>query len=250
MPFGALRHNGRFLAEDFSLSVVPSLSVAGGWASFPQPLVRPQATVLGNSLEDLQYASREAELVASMFQAAPLLGGDVMRAFINLASAEASILHVAGHIKFDEAIPEMSGIILADRTIMSVKDLSQSRQELALVVLSGCDSGKSFVTYGDNPISLGLSFLHTGARAVVFTLWEIDDIVTVDLMRNFYRVLLTGKSVDTALQMAQCALIKKRSKHPYYWAAFQMLGERIKLFIARKRNDSFNMRKVLHRFFR
>jgi CHAT domain-containing protein len=46
------------------------------------------------------------------------------------------------------------------------------------------------------------------------------------LMQQFYRELQSGKSKDEALRAAQLKLLQTRSSsHPYYWAAFSLIGD-------------------------
>jgi CHAT domain-containing protein len=51
-------------------------------------------------------------------------------------------------------------------------------------------------------------------------------------MRTFYSRLVAGEAKDEALRQAQLALLEPsergadaRQKHPYYWAAFSLMGD-------------------------
>jgi CHAT domain-containing protein len=43
-------------------------------------------------------------------------------------------------------------------------------------------------------------------------------------MTAFYNSLKTGKTKNSALQMAQLALLESEYNHPYYWASFILIG--------------------------
>ena len=45
----------------------------------------------------------------------------------------------------------------------------------ALVTLSACESGRGSIVAGDEQIGLPRAFLYAGARAVLHSLWRIDD---------------------------------------------------------------------------
>jgi hypothetical protein len=62
--------------------------------------------------------------------------------------------------------------------------------------------------------------------AVVATLWAVDDAVTADLMKQFYRELSGGKTVALALKAAQDAIRGQQiTEHPFYWAGFVVVGD-------------------------
>ena len=71
-------------------------------------------------------------------------------------------------------------------------------------------------------IGLTRGLLYAGARALVASLWKVDDEATLELMTEFYRRLVAVDAVD-ALRAAQLA-VHREHDHPFYWAAFQLTG--------------------------
>ena len=72
------------------------------------------------------------------------------------------------------------------------------------------------------------AFLLSGARAVVASLWAVDDEATAVLMQAFYRNRAAGMGDAEALAAAQRA-VREDAAHPewaapYYWAAFVLVG--------------------------
>jgi len=62
----------------------------------------------------------------------------------------------------------------------------------------------------------------------VMSLWPVEDNATNELMQLFYQNLLRGESKVQALRAAQSSLIHRTSSiytHPYYWAAFRLVGD-------------------------
>jgi CHAT domain-containing protein len=63
------------------------------------------------------------------------------------------------------------------------------------------------------------------------SLWPVEDNATNELMQLFYSNLLQGESKVQALNNAQCTLLHRSASegsdytHPYYWAAFRLVGE-------------------------
>jgi CHAT domain-containing protein len=56
-----------------------------------------------------------------------------------------------------------------------------------LVVLSACETGVGRLQVQDGAATLSRSFLLAGARAVISTLWPVDDTIAVFLMERFYQ---------------------------------------------------------------
>ena len=75
-----------------------------------------------------------------------------------------------------------------------------------LAVLSSCRSGGGRILSGEGVQGLCGAFLSAGVRAVVATLWPVDDRTTSRLMELFYSELAGGKTVAMALHRAQMAL--------------------------------------------
>jgi hypothetical protein len=69
--------------------------------------------------------------------------------------------------------------------------------------------------------------MHAGARAVLASLWEVDDAQTRRFMGLFYRALRNGAAPDEALQRAASAMIRAGgdAARPENWAAFVLAGD-------------------------
>jgi CHAT domain-containing protein len=98
------------------------------------------------------------------------------------------------------------------------------RLEARLVTLSACESGQSAIHAGDELAGLLSSFLAAGARAVLGSLWRVDDGTTLSFMREFYRAWGAGAAPPSwALRQAQLGLLAQRP-HPAFWAPFILVG--------------------------
>jgi CHAT domain-containing protein len=76
-------------------------------------------------------------------------------------------------------------------------------------------------------IGLTRGFMYAGARRVVASLWQVDDLATAELMRTFYRGMLTERlRPAAALRNAQRQLAQDpRWSSPFFWSAFVLQGE-------------------------
>jgi CHAT domain-containing protein len=69
--------------------------------------------------------------------------------------------------------------------------------------------------------------MYAGAKAVVVSLWKVEDNATAALMGKFYeRMLKDNLRPAAALRAAQLEMWRQKQwQAPYYWAAFELQGE-------------------------
>jgi hypothetical protein len=75
---------------------------------------------------------------------------------------------------------------------------------------------------------LGLTgaFLAAGSRAVVASLWDVDDAATATFMRRFYAALARGRTAAGALAAARRDLARSApTAAPFYWSGFVVVGD-------------------------
>ena len=93
-----------------------------------------------------------------------------------------------------------------------------------LVVLSACETGLGQISAGEGVYGLQRAIQTAGANAVIMSLWKVDDKATNLFMQYFYQHFLSEKNKHVAFKKAQLKL-KETYAHPYYWAAFVLVGE-------------------------
>jgi CHAT domain-containing protein/tetratricopeptide (TPR) repeat protein len=94
-----------------------------------------------------------------------------------------------------------------------------------LVTLSACKTGLGQLVPGEGVIGLSWAFMFAGARALIVSLWEVDDHSTALLMEEFYRLLAQGVNKVEALAKAKDHLRQKGYENPYFWAPFILIGD-------------------------
>jgi CHAT domain-containing protein len=144
------------------------------------------------------------------------------------------ILHVATHGKFVAGRPEDSFLVLGNSEKLTIPEINtlQDLGNIHLVVLSACQTALGGADQEGIEIS-GLSsyFLNNGAKAVMASLWSVDDASTSELMSEFYRTLASSTAQKPmtkaeALRQAQLSLIREGGNfaRPYFWAPFTLIG--------------------------
>lgn len=133
------------------------------------------------------------------------------------------LLHIAGHGLHQPDNAVFSALSLGDRVLLA-HDISKSRLDLALAVLSGCETGRKSRLGGDELFGLSRAFFSAGTRSVVGSLWSVEDRDAALFMGRFYEHLAAGETVRTAVCRAQRELREQRG-HPYSWGAFVVTGD-------------------------
>ncbi|HZS07392.1 MAG TPA: CHAT domain-containing protein [Blastocatellia bacterium] len=146
------------------------------------------------------------------------------------------IVHFATHGFLNSLNPELSGLVFS---MVDEKGAPQNGFLLApevynlklpsteLVVLSACQTGLGREIRGEGVVGLTRGFMYAGAPRVVFSLWNVSDQASAELMKHFYQGMLARRLPPAAaLRAAQVELWKQRKwQSPYFWAAFGLQGE-------------------------
>lgn len=144
------------------------------------------------------------------------------REFVD-ALRRARVVHVAAHCRFRPEAPLLSAIHLSAGPVTTA-DVLASDADCELVVLSGCETASARVLPGDELVGFARAWFHAGARALVLSLWPVEDSATAELMRDLYEALCAGVRLPEALRRAGLALRSARP-HPWHWAGFVAVGD-------------------------
>jgi len=141
------------------------------------------------------------------------------------------VVHIASHFQFSPGTELNSFLLLGDGETLSLGSFRTGDYQLSgvdLLTLSACETGLGFGRdkKGREIEGFGVIAQQKGAKAVIATLWPVEDTSTSMLMAAVYRNRQTqGLTKIEALRQAQLSL-KKQAKyaHPYYWAPFILMG--------------------------
>ncbi len=263
LPIAALYNEktNRYVIEDFSVGLMPSLSLTD---------LTPRAR---KDIEDTQVLAMGAETFVDKnpLPAVPIELSEITQkilkgnTFLNndftvnnlkkaLDTQQFNIVHLATHGEFQSGDRSNSYIYFNDQKLNldQFSQLGLDRPKIDLLVLSACRTA-----LGDPNAELGFSGLavKTGVRTALGSLWNVSDEGTLALMTLFYDQLKTAPMKSEALRQAQLALLKgdfqiKNNQlilsnnlqialtpelaqffsqspdlsHPYYWSAFTLIG--------------------------
>ena len=243
IPFAALHDGKQYLIERYAVAVTPSLKLTDQTRAFQHDNIQillnglsiePEKSVLEKS--GLPRFLPLTEVTKELYYIRALLGGDMLtdKNFVipkmetKLRSTYYNIVHFSTHGNFDSD-PNKTFLLTYDdlmtidqlRHLVSVHPFNDKPVEL--LTLSACKTAK-----GNDRAALGLAgvALKAGARSALATLWAVNDAAVAELMKAFYRHLTnTNLSKAQALQKAQQQMLSNPDwSHPYYWAAFLLIG--------------------------
>jgi CHAT domain-containing protein len=143
----------------------------------------------------------------------------------------------------------------SDKQKKEIDTKKLDQQKVDLLVLSACQSGVGSQAEQTESVDLGFAGLAVQANveSALASLWFVSDGGTLGLMMEFYRQLQTAPIKSEALRQAQLAMVQGKIKvegdqlnvtrgnveiplelaaglkeldlsHPYYWAAFTIVG--------------------------
>ncbi|MGB0526020.1 MAG: CHAT domain-containing protein [Flammeovirgaceae bacterium] len=148
--------------------------------------------------------------------------------------ANYGIIHIASHSNADMHEDKLAKIHFAEcvdlekhtTSCLFANAIYNLNLKADLVVLSSCESGAGKLVKGEGVLSLARAFLNAGAKNVVSSLWEADDLYTKKLMLDFYtHKLESATTYSAALRAAKLSMIQSDTYlHPKYWSDFILIG--------------------------
>jgi CHAT domain-containing protein len=215
------------------------------------------ASELGDVVKDAKVQGANGALAGTIL----LNGQFTEKAMENQLGGQPTVVHIASHFVFSPTGDASKSYLLlagADGAPfhLTVEDFRNnanlSMTETALLTLSACDTGMSGSTSDGKEVDgLGMTAEYKGAKAVISSLWSVNDASTGQLMGDFYKRWADGAGKVTkveALRQAQLDLLLGRAKvqddgsdrgfgtgksvnaaptgytHPFYWAPFVLMG--------------------------
>ncbi len=153
-------------------------------------------------------------------------------AFEHSDLADHAIIHLAVHGVANEKHPERAALLLLSDTsagddgILEASEIVHLHTNADLVVLSACDTAVGRLQGEEGIANLSLAFQLAGAKAVVSTLWTIEDTTALYLMKRFYAHLAERNTIAWALTAAKRDMLRNYGAQavPYYWASFKLEG--------------------------
>jgi CHAT domain-containing protein len=231
-------------------------AAAGNLLALADPRYGKPASIAGATAEELQAATRgsrylayfdplpdtraETQAISKMFDGQRvelLLGEQALESRVKtLDLTQFGFLHFATHGVLGGEVPGIGepalvlGAEPGEDGFLTSSEVGRLKISSDLTVLSACNTGSGEFVTGEGVMGMSRAFLTAGSRSVVVSLWPVASAQTVRLMVDFYRYLRAGRPAADALRAAKLDMIAQARKtgapesHPFYWAAFILLG--------------------------
>ena len=263
-PLAALHDGKNFLIEKYNIALIPAYNLIStdhqplknsqilgmGASEFislnPLPAVPVELSAITQDIWSGQSYLNEEFTLANLKSRS----GAIARQ-LNPAKP-INIIHLATHAEFQPGDPENSFIQLWGKEKLNLKEMENlgwNNPPVELLVLSACRTA-----LGDKNAELGFAGLaiQAGVKSALASLWYVSDAGTLALMTEFYQQLKNSPIKSAALRNAQLQMIQNKLRveagevrsirgavvlpptltdnidtnlsHPYYWAAFTLIG--------------------------
>ncbi len=243
LPLSALHDGKKFMLEKFSNVCITTISNSETVKHEPWNGLGMGTTREHDGHQPLLAVKDELEGIICTDDITGVLPGKILldEAFtrdamqMNLANGY-KVVHFASHFVLDSLNETMSYLLLGDGSRIRMDELREFPQlfkGVELVAFSACSTGLGTTSAKGREVD-GIGYLGElqGAKAVLATLWPVEDMSTSMLMREFYRMRENGSPKAEALRLAQHALLSRRIEseddydftHPYFWAPFILIG--------------------------
>jgi CHAT domain-containing protein len=120
-----------------------------------------------------------------------------------------------------------SSLVFTNNQKVFFNELYQLNFPAKMVVLSACDTGNGNLKSGEGIMSLSRALTYAGVQSSVYSLWQVPDKETSEIIVSFYKNLKEGQPKDKALANAKKQFLANNpmKQHPFYWAGFVVNGD-------------------------
>lgn len=184
--------------------------------------------VFEHSNQKLTYSIDEAQAIKKEMPSTIFLNAQASKGNFIKHAPNFGILHVSTHASSGNFVTP-ANISFFDDT-MYLNELYSLDLNAHLVVLSACETGVGKLYKGEGAMSIARGFQYAGAENLLFTLWQINDLSTSQIMESFYENYADLQSAYLANNRSKIAYLKNETignakKSPYYWSAFVYYGQ-------------------------
>jgi len=130
------------------------------------------------------------------------------------------IIHFAVHGLLDSLRPSLSSLILSlvdsngqeKDGFLRLYQIYNLNLPVDLVVLGACETAIGNEIRGEGLESLARGFMHAGASRLVASLWQVEDESTSELMKSFYRRVLSTPRLSPAAALREALRSSSRRR--------------------------------------
>ncbi|MBD2606788.1 CHAT domain-containing protein [Scytonema hofmannii FACHB-248] len=238
LPFETLKDSKtkQYLIEKYSINYLSRISTRSLDVEKPGISTQAKKAVLafGNPVprkpQQLPGAETEVQKIEQLLPGSKAyIRDEATLARFKSQALRFPFLHLATHGCFQNAdcktLNLKNNTLLFADTQFNIADAALlGLQGTELLTLSACQTAVDINAKGQGIAGVAYIFERAGAKAVMASLWAVDDEKTRQLMVDFYQKLNQGMSKGEALRQAKLKLIADH-RHPFYWSPFILIGD-------------------------
>jgi serine/threonine-protein kinase len=142
-----------------------------------------------------------------------------------LASGEFRVVHFVGPMHSDPNDPAGTGLLLADRAVLTAAELERTLTGEPFVFLNACQPAQTQPAFlGSQVDALAAALAAGGARGFIGTVWPVYDAGSRQVAVEFYRRVVEAVPVGEALRQARSTVRIRRGDEPS-WSAHVLYGD-------------------------
>jgi len=133
---------------------------------------------------------------------------------------------------YSNLVLSQSSSVPGEDGLLEAREIMEMRLKADIAVLSACQTGGGRVSRGEGVIGMSWALFMAGCPTTVVSQWDVETTSTAKLMVEFHKALLaTNRNSEhirgsaEALRQAALKVLKTPGySHPFYWAAFIVIG--------------------------
>ena len=238
VPWELLHDGQKFLCQRFNMGrLVKTRQTI--LSSRRRLLARPlKMLILADPKGDLKAAYQEGIQIRDYmdrdkdFINVSLRSDDITPDLIKEKMRNFDLVHFAGHADYNQQNPGESGWQLSSGIIKAQEIIKMAGTAAmpTLIFSNACQSARTEEWtvkehFQDEIFGLANAFILAGVKHYVGTFWEILDEPSSRFALEFYKNVLSGKTVGEAVRLARLALINKYGEETIVWASYLLYGD-------------------------
>jgi CHAT domain-containing protein len=220
--------NEQLLLNQFQISYTYSLQL---WKLQHSVFVNKNTVVAfaptyNRNWQNLKFAQQETGTIAALCKGVLYKAEKATKQNFAHSLGKFGIYHLAMHAEMNNGDYEKSNLVFSNQDRLYFYQLYQLHFTAQMVVLSACNTGIGAFNKGEGLMSLSRALAYGGVQSAVYSLWEVPDKETAEIMILFYKNLQKGETKDEALANAKRQFLKQNpsKSHPFFWAGFVING--------------------------
>ena len=225
-----------------ALGSTPTFLAFGDPALSSKTVARLRSVERNERLGPLPESREEVETLGKLYgrsRSEVFVGADATEERAKSEMTRFRILHFATHGILDGINPLYSNLVLSQSAsdpgedgLLEAREIMEMRLKADIAVLSACQTGGGRVSRGEGVIGMSWALFMAGCPTTVVSQWDVETTSTAKLMVEFHKALLaTNRNSEhirgsaEALRQAALKVLKTPGySHPFYWAAFIVIG--------------------------